>query len=85
MQGPFDLTPTLDAPERIIADKDYDSDARDEEFDDTGIKPNTPRRKSRKRENGTQDRRRQRRYSRRWTTERTISWLQKSAGLASAM
>ncbi len=76
VQGLFDFMLTLDAPERIIGDKAYDSDALDEELDDEGIEMIAPHRKSRKPENRTQDGRSLRRYKRRWTVERTISWIQ---------
>lgn len=76
VQGLFDFMLTLDAPERIIGDKAYDSDALDEELDDEGIEMIAPHRASRKPANKTQDGRRLRRYKRRWTVERTISWIQ---------
>lgn len=76
VQGLFDFMLTLDAPERVIGDKAYDSDALDEELGDRGIEMIAPHRSSRKPENKTQDGRALRRYKRRWTVERTISWIQ---------
>jgi transposase len=76
VQGLFDFMLTLDAPERIIGDKAYDSDALDEALDDEGIELIAPHRKSRTPENVTQDGRPLRRYKRRWTVERTIAWFQ---------
>jgi transposase len=76
VQGLFDFMLTLDTPERIIGDKAYDSDALDEDLDDEGIEMIAPHRASRKPENATQDGRKLRRYTRRWTVERTISWFQ---------
>ena len=76
VQQLFDFMLTVEAPERIIGDKAYDSDALDEDLDDEGIELIAPHRKSRKPENATQDGRRLRRYKRRWKVERTISWIQ---------
>jgi transposase len=76
VQGLFDFMLTLDAPRRIIGDKAYDSDALDEDLDDEGIELIAPHRRNRKPENVTQDGRPLRRYKRRWTVERTISWFQ---------
>jgi transposase len=76
VQGLFDFMLTLDAPERIVGDKAYDSDKLDEELDDECIELIAPHRRSRKKKNATQDGRKLRRYSRRWTVERTISWFQ---------
>lgn len=76
VQGLFDFMLTLDTPQRIIGDKAYDSDALDEDLDDEGIELIAPHRSSRKKKNKTQDGRKLRRYRRRWTVERTISWFQ---------
>jgi transposase len=76
VQGLFDFMLTLDAPQRIIGDKAYDSDALDDELDDEGIEMIAPHRSNRRPENKTQDGRKLRRYARRWTVERTISWIQ---------
>jgi transposase len=67
---------TLDMPERIIGDKAYDSDHLDQELDDEGVEMIAPHRSNRKKQNVTQDGRPLRRYRRRWTVERTISWFQ---------
>jgi transposase len=76
VQGLFDFMLTLDTPRRIIGDKAYDSDALDQDLDDEDIEMIAPHRKSRKKKNATQDGRKLRRYKRRWTVERTISWFQ---------
>jgi transposase len=76
VQGLFDFMLTLDMPERIIGDKAYDSDHLDQELDDEGVEMIAPHRSNRKPENVTQDGRTLRRYRRRWTVERTISWFQ---------
>jgi transposase len=76
VQGLFEFMLTTDEPERIIGDKAYDSDALDEQLDDECIEMIAPHRKSRRPENATQDGRGLRRYKRRWTVERTISWFQ---------
>jgi transposase len=76
VQGLFDFMLTLEAPRRVIGDKAYDSDALDDELDDEGIEMIAPHRSNRKPENKTQDGRKLRRYARRWTVERTISWIQ---------
>jgi transposase len=76
VQGMFEFMLTLDTPHRIIGDKAYDSDELDEDLDDEGIELIAPHRKNRRAENATQDGRPLRRYKRRWTVERTISWFQ---------
>jgi transposase len=76
VQGMFDFMLTSEMPQRIIGDKAYDSDALDEDLDDESIELIAPHRKNRKPENVTQDGRPLRRYNRRWTVERTISWFQ---------
>lgn len=76
VQGLFDFMLSTDTPTRIIGDKAYDSDALDEDLDDECIELIPPHRKNRKPENVTQDRRQLRRFRRRWTVERTISWFQ---------
>jgi transposase len=62
-------------PERLIADKGYDSNAVRQMLHHRGIAPIIPARR-----NNTvathQDGRVLRRYRRRWMVERTISWLQ---------
>jgi transposase len=76
VQGHFDFMLTLDAPQRIIGDKAYDSDRLDDLLHDESIEMIAPHRKNRKPKNKTQDGRPLRRYKRRWTVERTISWFQ---------
>ena len=76
VQGLFDFMLPEDKPERIIGDKAYDSDDLDTALAQQGIEMIAPHRKNRKAENVTQDGRSLRRYARRWTVERTISWIQ---------
>lgn len=76
VQQLFDFMLTSELPERIIGDKAYDSDALDDALAQQGVEMIAPHRNSRKFENRTQDGRSMRRYSRRWTVERTISWFQ---------
>ena len=62
-------------PERLIGDKAYDSDPLDAELAERGIDmiaPHHPRRR-----NKTQDRRKLRRYRRRWRVERLFAWLER--------
>lgn len=63
-------------PDRIIGDKAHDSDRLDDQMACMGSDLIAPHRKNRKPENATQNGRRLRRYRRRWTVERTISWFQ---------
>jgi len=67
---------TEETPERVTGDKAYDSDRLDEELAADGIELIAPHRKNRRPENATQDGRSLRRYKRRFTVERTISWFQ---------
>ncbi len=76
VQQLFDFMLTREMPERLIGDKAYDSDALDEELAAQGVELISPHRRNRKPENHTQDGRALRRYKRRWTVERTISWIQ---------
>lgn len=76
VQGLFEFMLTVELPGRVIGDKAYDSDALDEELAGEGIELIAPHRKGRRPENVTQDGRPLRRYQRRFTVERTISWLQ---------
>lgn len=76
VQGLFEFMLTRDLPEKIIGDKAYDSDALDEQLGGVGIELIAPHRGNRRQENVTQDGRSLRRYKRRWTVERTISWIQ---------
>lgn len=72
----FEFMLTEETPERVIGDKAYDSDRLDEELAHQGIEMIAPHRRTRRIENYTQDGRALRRYDRRWTVERTISWFQ---------
>lgn len=78
------LEPTLEqldeaqlegTPERIIADRAYDSNAAREELVERGIEPIIPAR-SNNRIATHQDGRKMRRYRHRWIIERTNAWLQ---------
>jgi transposase len=74
------VVPTLvemvipEAPENLVGDNAYDSDKLDAELCRYGIQLISPHRSNRK--NRTQDRRRLRRYRRRWKIERLFAWLQ---------
>jgi transposase len=63
-----------DAPQNLVADNAYDSDRLDSELRFYGIELIAPHRRNRK--NPTQDRRRLKRYRRRWKIERLFAWLQ---------
>jgi hypothetical protein len=60
-----------DAPQSLIGDNAYDSDRLDTELSTYGIEIIAPLRSTRK--NKTQDRRRLRRYRRRWKIERLFA------------
>lgn len=60
-------------PDRMIADKAYDSDRLRGRFAARGIKLIVPHRRNRKRH--PQDKRPLRRYKRRWIVERTFAWI----------
>jgi transposase len=62
-------------PERLIADKAYDSNPVREELVERGIEPIIPARRNNRRATH-QDGRKLRRYKRRWIIERTNAWLQ---------
>lgn len=59
-------------PERLIADRAYNSDAFRKGLGDRGIEPVIPHRRNRKKP-ATQDGRKLRRYRRRWIVERTMA------------
>ena len=61
-------------PERLIADRGYDSNTARTTLEDRGIEPIIPTR-SNNRQATHQDGRKLRRYRRRWTVERTFAWL----------
>lgn len=62
-------------PERLIADKAYDSNPAREKLVERGIEPIIPARRN-NRKATHQDGRKLRRYRHRWIIERTNSWLQ---------
>ena len=61
-------------PEKLLADRAYDSDPLDERLRERGVELIAPHRGNRRRKN-TQDGRALRRYRRRWKIERLFSWL----------
>jgi transposase len=61
-------------PERLIADRGYDSNAARQLLAQRGIEPIIPAR-SNNTQATHQDGRKLRRYRRRWIVERTIGWL----------
>lgn len=61
-------------PRRIVADAAYDSDSLDWRLAQRNIELISPNRSNRK--HRTQDRRKLRRYRRRWLIERLNAWLQ---------
>jgi len=64
---------TKSLPERVIADRGFDCDALDTSLAEYGVDMIVPHRKNRK--VPTQDRRKLRRYKRRWKVERFFAWL----------
>ena len=62
-------------PQRLIADRGYDSNAARAMLSSRGIDPIIPKRKNNRRATH-QDGRKLRRYGRRWIVERTNAWLQ---------
>src|SRR5438876_1424032 len=74
------VVPTLlemvipEAPRNLVGDNAYDSNQLDEELRRYGIELISPHRSNRI--NKTQDRRRLKRYCRRWKIERLFAWLQ---------
>ena len=61
-------------PERVIADRTYDSDPLRKQLAQRGIELIVPHRRNR-RQPPTQDGRALRRHKRRWTVERTFAWF----------
>ena len=59
----------------MIGDRAYDSDRLDSELAEQGIELIAPHKRNR-RKPATQDRRKLRRYLRRWKVERLFAWLQ---------
>ena len=80
VQGLFDFMATATPPERIVGDKAYDSDALDADLAERGGELIAPHRINRQKLS-TQDGRPLRRFKRRWSVERLISWLQNFRGL----
>ena len=76
VQELFSFMVTQEGPQRLIGDKAYDSDKLDRQMQDMNVEMISPHRSNRRPETKTQDGRPLRRYSRRWTVERTIGWLQ---------
>lgn len=76
VQQLFDFMLPAATPERIIGDKAYDSNRLADDLADRGVELIAPHRSNRRPETKTQDGRSLRRYKRRWTVERTISWIQ---------
>ena len=62
-------------PDKLIADKGYDSDPLRERLARRGVDLVVPQRQVRNRKRPPQDRRRLRCYRRRWKMERTFAWL----------
>lgn len=75
VQLSFDFYMIEAKPENLIGDRAYDSDTLREELREAGIEMIAPHRKNRKKP-PTQDRRRLRRYERRWLVERFFAWIQ---------
>jgi transposase len=73
-EGTLDAIPAEVQPERVIADKAYDSDPFRQALADRGIELICPHRSNRRKAK-TQDCRKLRRYRRRWKIERTFAWL----------
>lgn len=76
VQGLFGFMLPVESPERIIGDKGFDHDALDDHLAEKGVEMIAAHRRTRRPENRTQDGRALRRAARRWTVERTLSWLQ---------
>jgi transposase len=75
VQLSFDFYMIEAKPENLVGDRAYDSDKLDEQMKKEGIEMISPHRKGRKKP-PTQDRRRLRRYERRWLVERFFAWIQ---------
>lgn len=71
----FDQAGLGQQPERLIADRAYDSNAVREHLAQRGIEPLIPARRN-NRKATHQDGRKLRRYRHRWIIERTNAWLQ---------
>ena len=75
VQLTFDFYMIEAKPEKLIGDKAYDSDDLDDDLGKQGIDMISPH-KSNRVKDPTQDRRKLRRYKRRWIVERFWAWLQ---------
>jgi len=71
----FDFYMIEAKPETLVGDRAYDSDPLDESLRQNGIEMIAPHRSGRVKP-PTQDRRRLRRYARRWLVERFFAWIQ---------
>lgn len=71
---PHDRRRKRPVPQRLIADRAYDSDEHRKRLAERGVELICPHRKNRRRPR-TQDGRPLRRYKRRWKIERTIAWF----------
>src|ERR1700747_1433527 len=71
----FDFYMIEAKPENLVGDRAYDSDPLDDSLRRDGIEMIAPHRSSRVKQ-PTQDRRRLRRYARRWLIERFFAWIQ---------
>lgn len=65
---------TKEPPEKVIGDKAYTSQKLREELGDAGIELIAPDKENSRYK--TQDKRKLRRYKRRWKVERVFAWLQ---------
>ena len=70
----FDFYMIEAKPENLVGDRAYDSDALDEDLRSQGIEMIAPNRSNRVKLL-TQDRRKLRRYARRWLVERFFAWI----------
>ena len=70
----LDSAVTPHVPDKLIYDKAADCDALRDRLAERGVDLISPHRKNRVRPK-KQDGRKLRRYKRRWTVERTVSWL----------
>jgi transposase len=71
----FDFYMIEAKPENLIGDRAYDSDPLDHALRQDGIEMIAPHRSNRTKP-PTQDRRRLRRFLRRWLVERVFAWIQ---------
>ena len=71
----FDFYMIEAKPENLIGDRAYDSDPLDHALRQDGIEMIAPHRSNRTKPS-TQDRRRLRRFLRRWLVERFFAWIQ---------